>query len=159
MKNIRSNHVSSPSLSAQIAEYLIYFFLYSVLGWIYEVVLEVFIYRWGFSNRGVLFGPYCVIYGFGALILIFSLSGLQKKKIRRWEKNTDWTAEAVKLLLFDKKLTNRQKFTAENRKIYDPTKKMENVLKKMEKSNKAREKGICKKCTNPKCKLQRIKQA
>ena len=83
----------------------------------------------------------------------------QKKKIRRWEKNTDWTAEAVKLLLFDKKLTNRQKFTAENRKIYDPTKKMENVLKKIEKSNKAREKGICKKCTNPKCKLQRIKQA
>ena len=81
MKNIRSNHVSSPSLSAQIAEYLIYFFLYSVLGWIYEVVLEVFIYRWGFSNRGALFGPYCVIYGFGALIFLILLKNLKAKRI------------------------------------------------------------------------------
>lgn len=63
------------------AEYFIYFMLYSIIGWIYEVFLEVVIYRWGFSNRGVLFGPYCVIYGFGALILIFSLSWLQKKRI------------------------------------------------------------------------------
>lgn len=55
--------------------------LYSILGWIYEVFLEVVIYRWGFSNRGVLFGPYCIIYGIGALILIFSLTGLQKKRI------------------------------------------------------------------------------
>ena len=55
--------------------------MYSVIGWIYEVFLEVVVYRWGFSNRGVLFGPYCVIYGFGALILIFSLSWLQKKRI------------------------------------------------------------------------------
>ena len=63
------------------AEYFIYFMMYSVLGWIYEVFLEVVVYRWGFSNRGVLFGPYCVIYGFGALILILSLSWLQKRRI------------------------------------------------------------------------------
>lgn len=60
-------------------EYLIYFFLYSVLGWIYEVVLEVFIYRWGFSNRGALFGPYCVIYGFGALIFLLLLKDLKSR--------------------------------------------------------------------------------
>ena len=64
------------------AKYFIYFMLYSIIGWIYEVFLEVVVYQWGFSNRGVLFGPYCVIYGVGAIILIFSLSGLQKKKIR-----------------------------------------------------------------------------
>ena len=64
------------------AEYFFYFLLYSIIGWIYEVFLEVVVYRWGFSNRGVLFGPYCIIYGIGALILIFSLSRLQKKKIR-----------------------------------------------------------------------------
>ena len=63
------------------AEYFIYFMMYSVLGWIYEVFLEVVVYRWGFSNRGVLFGPYCVIYGFGALILILSLSWPQKRRI------------------------------------------------------------------------------
>src|SRR5699024_10569276 len=62
------------------AEYFIYFMMYSVLGWLYEVFLEVVVYRWGFSNRGVLFGPYCVIYGFGALLLIFSLKGLKRKK-------------------------------------------------------------------------------
>lgn len=63
------------------SEYLVYFFLYSVIGWIYEVVLEVFIYRWGFSNRGALFGPYCVIYGFGALILLIFLKSLKSKRI------------------------------------------------------------------------------
>lgn len=63
------------------AEFFLYFVMYSVIGWIYEVFLEVVVYRWGFSNRGVLFGPYCVIYGFGALILIFCLRGLQKKRI------------------------------------------------------------------------------
>ena len=36
---------------------VIWFFLYSVLGWLYEVFLEVVVYRWGFTNRGVLFGP------------------------------------------------------------------------------------------------------
>lgn len=64
-----------------VSEYFIFFMLYSVIGWIYEVFLEVVVYRWGFSNRGVFLGPYCVIYGFGALILIFSLSRLQKKRI------------------------------------------------------------------------------
>ena len=53
------------------AKYFLFFVFYSVIGWLYEVFLEVVVYRWGFSNRGVLFGPYCVIYGFGALLLIF----------------------------------------------------------------------------------------
>ena len=51
------------------AKYFLFFVFYSVIGWLYEVFLEVVVYRWGFSNRGVLFGPYCVIYGFGALLL------------------------------------------------------------------------------------------
>ena len=42
-----------------LQRYFLYFLLYSVLGWIYEVFLEVVVYRWGFTNRGVLFGPYC----------------------------------------------------------------------------------------------------
>ena len=63
------------------AKYFLFFVFYSVIGWLYEVFLEVVVYRWGFSNRGVLFGPYCVIYGFGALLLIFSLGGLQRKRI------------------------------------------------------------------------------
>lgn len=54
-----------------ISENYLYFMMYAIIGWIYEVVLEVFIYKWGFSNRGVLFGPWCPVYGFGALIFIF----------------------------------------------------------------------------------------
>ncbi len=45
--------------------------MYAMIGWIYEVFLEVVVYRWGFTNRGVLFGPYCPVYGVGALAFIF----------------------------------------------------------------------------------------
>ena len=68
-------------MKQKVQEYFFYFMLYSMIGWIYEVFLEVVVYRWGFSNRGVLLGPYCVIYGVGALILIFSLGKLQKKRV------------------------------------------------------------------------------
>ena len=37
----------------KIKPYIIYFMLYAMIGWIYEVFLEVVVYRWGFSNRGV----------------------------------------------------------------------------------------------------------
>ena len=65
----------------RLCEYFICFLLYSFLGWVYEVFLEVVIYRWGYSDRGVLFGPYCIVYGFGACFLIFLLSGLRKRKL------------------------------------------------------------------------------
>ena len=63
-------------------QYYLYFMMYSVIGWLYEVFLEVIVYRWGFSNRGVLYGPYCLIYGVGALLLLFTLRGLQRRDIR-----------------------------------------------------------------------------
>lgn len=67
-------------MSEKIKKYVIYFLLYSMIGWIYEVFLEVVVYKWGFSNRGFLTGPYCVIYGFASLIFIITLYGLKKKK-------------------------------------------------------------------------------
>ncbi len=66
----------------KLKKYVIYFILYSMIGWIYEVFLEVVVYKWGFSNRGVLTGLYCVIYGFGSLIFIIALDGLKKKKVK-----------------------------------------------------------------------------
>ena len=65
-----------------IREWIIYFTLYSVIGWLYEVFLEVVVYRWGYSDRGVLMGPYCIIYGVGALLLVTLLSPLMKKDLR-----------------------------------------------------------------------------
>lgn len=60
------------------------FMMYAVLGWCYEVILETFIYRWGFSNRGVLFGPYCPVYGVGALTFLGCFGWLMNKKDLKW---------------------------------------------------------------------------
>lgn len=48
------------------------FFIMCIIGWIYETVLEVFVYHWGFSNRGLLFGPWLPIYGVGGLLYVGS---------------------------------------------------------------------------------------
>ena len=69
------------NIQKKLSEYFLYFMLYSIIGWIYEVFLEVFVYRWGFSNRGVLFGPYCIVYGVGAIVLILCLWKLKEKRI------------------------------------------------------------------------------
>ena len=56
------------------------FWMYAVMGWCYEVFLETVVYRWGFSNRGVLFGPYCPVYGVGAICFLFCFGWLMEKK-------------------------------------------------------------------------------
>ncbi len=66
-----------------IAEYFLYFVLYSVIGWIYEVFLEVVVYRWGFTNRGVLFGPWLPVYGTGALLFLLLWYRLLHRKPAR----------------------------------------------------------------------------
>ena len=63
---------------------VIYFFLYSLLGWIYEVFLEVVVYRWGFTNRGVLLGPYCPVYGVGALVFLLLFRRVMEKREPHW---------------------------------------------------------------------------
>lgn len=50
----------------------LYFFIYSVFGWIIETLYcRVIDGKW--TNRGFLFGPYCPIYGSGALLVIYFL--------------------------------------------------------------------------------------
>ena len=73
-------------LKSKIARFFLYFVMYALIGWIYEVFLEVVVYRWGFSNRGVLFGPYCPVYGFGALAFIFTVYPMikNKKGLKKW---------------------------------------------------------------------------
>ena len=64
---------------------MVYFTFYSMIGWIYEVFLEVVVYRWGFTNRGVLFGPYTPVYGFGALaflLLVYPVIRNRETKMR-----------------------------------------------------------------------------
>lgn len=47
--------------------YFLLFLIYSVIGWIVEVI-NVSIIEKRFVNRGFLMGPYCPIYGFGGLL-------------------------------------------------------------------------------------------
>ena len=69
-----------------LRKYFLYFVMYAMVGWIYEVFLEVVVYQWGFSNRGVLFGPYLPIYGFGGIIFVILFYSLSKKKSPSWFK-------------------------------------------------------------------------
>ncbi len=67
-----------------LRRYFLYFLFYSILGWCYEVFLEVVVYRWGYSDRGVLTGPYCPVYGIGALVFLVLLYPLIRgKSVRR----------------------------------------------------------------------------
>lgn len=64
----------------ELKKYFLYFLMYAIFGRLYEVFLEVVVYRWGYSDRGVLFGPYCPVYGVGALLFIFLIYHLIKDK-------------------------------------------------------------------------------
>ncbi len=49
--------------------YVLYFIIYSLVGWLIEVLLK-FIDDKKFVNRGFLLGPICPIYGYGVLLII-----------------------------------------------------------------------------------------
>jgi len=68
------------SLFKKLKIYFFSFLLYCFIGWIYEVILE-FTYGHGFVNRGFLHGPYLPVYGFGALLILFTIRPFSKRKI------------------------------------------------------------------------------
>lgn len=58
-----------------ITTIFIWFILYSILGWIYETIFcSVTTLKW--DNRGMLIGPYCPIYGVGAILDVLLCSSL-----------------------------------------------------------------------------------
>ena len=57
---------------AFVETYFLWFMFYSVVGWVYETVICSVIQK-RFVNRGFLNGPYCPIYGFGAILNILAL--------------------------------------------------------------------------------------
>ena len=61
--------------------YFVYFFVYSVLGWITETIYcRILDGKW--TNRGFLFGPYCPIYGCGVLLIIAFLNNFIASPIK-----------------------------------------------------------------------------
>lgn len=56
-------------------EFLWFFVIYSMIGWCVEVAFHV-VTSGRFINRGFLNGPVCPIYGFGMMLLLFTLRPL-----------------------------------------------------------------------------------
>ena len=57
----------------QIKIYFLLFIIYSILGWIMEVISSLINLK-KFVNRGFLLGPYCPIYGCGAILITILLN-------------------------------------------------------------------------------------
>lgn len=59
---------------------IIYFFLECLLGTIYEEILCIFLIGHIESRRGLLLGPFNLVYGIGMVLIIIFLSKIKKKR-------------------------------------------------------------------------------
>ena len=57
--------------------YFLLFLIYSFVGWVLEVIYTLFTDK-KLTNRGFFIGPYCFIYGVGALLIVIFLSKFQQ---------------------------------------------------------------------------------
>ena len=62
-----------------IKELFLYFIFYSFIGWLYEIFLEVIVYKWGYIPREFFRGPIAPVYGIGAIILILLCNNITKR--------------------------------------------------------------------------------
>lgn len=60
-------------MSPALQHYVLLFFTCAVFGWVMEVVCKLIQFH-RFINRGFLIGPWCPIYGFGAVLITLCLS-------------------------------------------------------------------------------------
>ena len=63
-----------------IKVFFLLFLIYSFLGWCMEICVSL-VERKRFVNRGFLLGPYCPIYGSGAILITLLLSAFKDKPI------------------------------------------------------------------------------
>ena len=73
-------------LGYDVRIYFLLFMIYAVAGWIMEVTCKLIQYK-RFINRGFLIGPYCPIYGYGALLITFLLGRYKNRIHKRTEAN------------------------------------------------------------------------
>jgi len=64
-----------------LRDLLLFFIFYSIIGWIYEELLFI-IEDNVLCNRGVLFGPWLPIYGFGGLVIVGIFYRFKEKKVK-----------------------------------------------------------------------------
>lgn len=58
---------------------LAYFIIYSVIGFLIETIYALVIYGVVESRQSFLYGPFCSIYGIGAVVMICSLQKVKDK--------------------------------------------------------------------------------
>ena len=64
-----------------ISSWFLFFFLYSVVGYIAEIIVVSINSKKIVLNRGFLIGPYLPIYGFGSLIMLIFLRRYEEDSI------------------------------------------------------------------------------
>lgn len=67
-----------PTKSYTVVHLILMFFIFSMIGWIWEVSLHL-ISDGEFVNRGVLHGPWLPIYGTGGILILIVLKSLREK--------------------------------------------------------------------------------
>lgn len=87
-----------------IVKIIMYFIVYSFFGWIMESVLKTVVQKKP-VNSGFLYGPFCPIYGFGAIIMFLFLESFKNNPIllfiigffvlSLWEYIVGWLLEKV----------------------------------------------------------------
>lgn len=61
---------------------LIYFIIYSVLGFFIETIYAIFTKGMLESRQSFLYGPFCIVYGIAAIVLIFTLNKFKYKNFK-----------------------------------------------------------------------------
>ena len=67
-------------MAVSFPQIMLLFFVYAVIGWLWETVYCSLKAR-KFVYRGFLIGPYCPIYGFGVLAVLYFIEPYQKNII------------------------------------------------------------------------------
>ena len=87
-----------------IIKMIAYFIIYSFFGWVMESILKTYLQKKP-DNSGFLYGPFCPIYGFGAIFMLLFLQGYKKNPIllfiiafftmSLWEYMVGWLLEKI----------------------------------------------------------------
>lgn len=87
-----------------IIKIVIYFIVYSFFGWVMESIIKTVIQKKP-VNSGFLYGPFCPIYGFGAIIMFLFLESFKDKPVllfvigftilSSWEYLVGWSLEKI----------------------------------------------------------------
>lgn len=78
-ENITNKEQLSKKRKIGIYRIIAYFTIYSIVGFIIETLFALIVYGKLESRQGFLYGPFCPIYGVGAVAMILALKNLKNK--------------------------------------------------------------------------------